>query len=431
MEGNNLFLILLISTFSLHLLIVGSVASHSPCIMNSSGRKNKVKRDPHGGNYIMDCASFTTTYESFIPLVDRAYWIKASKDEGFQERISLSMYRYYMIQHLYARLAQIRVAKGLGDEEEKQFAKHVYGVASCVPYSVFIFLYNLGDLQITPRSGDRQFFEYSVIMWPNEEGHFGRVDSSNHWKYMSLPAPAVVAQAIQEDLAYTRDTAGNPHWDLPPELAPFTTEAHPGLPTANLLGWMPATPLTHAQRNILHSSGIRENNFDVVYPRFMFNAKLLEILHAYFKASTQITMNIKSFYEDKLQHFGGPEQLGWLERKVEAHAPFSRSISYVEKNVVGKLHPLQIKAADNVEFSLILGLRVKKHTAAVNDWAVYDWQGYERVPDTWIKTRNSVFEFGDLWDVNGTTIAVSQERDGIRMRFVDKSFNRLNYPGGE
>lgn len=194
---------------------------------------------------------------------------------------------------------------------------------------------------------------------------------------------------------------------------------------------MPATPLTPAQRHILHASGITENNFDVLYPRFMFNSKLLEIVHAYFKSSPQITMNIKSFYEDKLQHFGGAEQLGWLERDHDDQVPFSRAYSYVEKNVIGKLHPLQSKAADNVEFSLILGLRVKKHAVGRKDWAVYDWQEYERVPDSWVETRNSVFEFGDLNGVNGTSIEFSQERDGIRMRFVDKSFNHLNYPGGD
>ncbi|XP_011304617.1 uncharacterized protein [Fopius arisanus] len=435
MRRTDQFFLLFLFTCSLNFFQLCNCSSHIPCVKNSSGGKNKVKRNPHGGSYTMSCSSFTTTYESFLPLVDRAYWIKASKDEGFQDRISVSMYRYYMVQHLYARLAQIRVAKGLGDDEDQKFAKHVYGVASCVPYSIFVYLYNLGDLQIAPSSGkdleDSKYFEYSVLMWPNREGHFGRVDNTNHWKYMSMPAPMVMAQAIQEDLLFTQNSSGSPYWDLKPDIRPFSNDFHPGLPTANLLGWAPATPLTHSQRHILHASGITENNFDVIYSRYMFNSKLLEILHAYFKASRQITMNIRSFYEDKLQHFGGREQLGWLERDLEVDVPFSRSISYVERNVRGKLHPLQAKSADNVEFSLILGLRVRKYTGPVNDWAVYDWENYRRVPDSWITTRNSVFEFGDLQGINGTDISVSQERDGIRMRFVDKSFNHLNYPGGD
>ncbi|PSN32065.1 hypothetical protein C0J52_19817 [Blattella germanica] len=59
--------------------------------------------------------------------------------------------------------------------------------------------------------------------------------------FMRNTAPVVIAQRIQQDLAYTIDQEMPRIWNLRP------AEANAGLPTANLLGWALATTLTPEQ----------------------------------------------------------------------------------------------------------------------------------------------------------------------------------------
>ncbi|PSN42433.1 hypothetical protein C0J52_11752 [Blattella germanica] len=79
---------------------------------------------------------------------------------------------------------------------------------------------------------------------------------------------------IQHDLAYTMDQAAPRLWNLPEGLRPEQEIA--GTPTANLLGWGPATTLTPEQRSIIETSDIFVDNFNAVNLQFQFNKKLFE-----------------------------------------------------------------------------------------------------------------------------------------------------------
>lgn len=331
------------------------------------------------------------------------------------------MYRYYMAQHLYARLVQIRAAKGSSTNDEKRFANHVQSLAPSVPYGVFTYLNAIGDIEVMEGKKNetdlKHFFEYSFITWPNNDGHFGPVDWDTHWMYMSFPAPIVVAIAVQADLAIEDDKS---FWKLSSDYIP-DYDRYSGKPTPNLLGWKRATAVTTSQRQILHLCGINQDGYDVVNSQFQFNPKLMTIIHEYFKACHQVTVNIRTWYKTKKQNVGTMEQLAWLEREVDAHPSSTKTFSFIERDVLAMLHPLQTGTEYLSKLSLIMGFRVKKY-AEPCDWAVFDWGINRTVPHSWIQTRNLVFEYGDIGEISGTGIPFAYERDGIRAEFLERCY---------
>ncbi|XP_015109837.1 nuclear pore complex protein DDB_G0274915 [Diachasma alloeum] len=384
---------------------------------SDSDQKSKVLKDPKS-------RKFTTTFECFFPLVDNDYWINATREPKFQENVSLSMYRYYMTQHLYARLVQIRAAKGLATNDEINFASHVQSVAPSVPLGIFTYLKTIGDIEVMEK-GDhtsmftRHFFEYCFLTWPNNKGHFGQLCHDNHWKYMSFPAPAIVTQAIEKDLEMDEL---NPQsiWDLRDDLKPSLSRNI--RPTANLLGWKPATVLTIPQRQKLQLCGIFQNSFDVINSQFQFNPKIMTITHDYVKSSMSphAIVNVEAYYENKPLNLGGIEQLAWLKRPDEEKSiPYSKTFASVERNVEGMLHPLQ--SSYSSELSLIMGFRVDKSKGG-DDWVVYESGNYLKIPWEWIATRNQVFQFGDIGRVQGRAIPFSSRRDAVRHEFLVKCY---------
>jgi hypothetical protein len=55
-------------------------------------------------------------------------------------------------------------------------------------------------------------------VWPNQDGHFGRVDAVSHVDYESMPEPLVCAERVRQYLIYTTHPGADPVWDLPEEL---------------------------------------------------------------------------------------------------------------------------------------------------------------------------------------------------------------------
>uniref|UniRef100_A0A0C9QZ92 KatG_1 protein n=2 Tax=Fopius arisanus TaxID=64838 RepID=A0A0C9QZ92_9HYME len=363
---------------------------------------------------------FTTTFESFFPLIDNEYWIKARREPAFQENISLSMYRYYMAQHLYARLVQIKSAKGLASSDEKKYANHVQSLAPSVPYGAFTYLSSIGDIEVLEIIDEyemdfRRFFEYSFIAWPNQAGHFGPIDWDNHFLYMSFPAPVMLVLAIQADLE-----DGKSFWTL---ISKYIPDSHYSMlqPTANLLGWKPRALVTTSQRQKLQLSGITGDGFDVINSQFQFNPKLMAMVHSYFKACPQAIVNIKERYKSKKQNFGAMEQLAWLEPEVDTYSLPSKTFAFSEKHVLAVLHPLQTGTEYLNKLSLIMGFRVNKYIYP-DDWAIFQWSPNRTIPQDWILTRNRIFEFGDIGEISGTTIPFSYERDGIRTEFLERCY---------
>ncbi|XP_015109795.1 uncharacterized protein LOC107036369 [Diachasma alloeum] len=400
-------------------MIVVNLSNQSRGVYTSC--RNSLQHDDNAGEQNPQCSRFATTFESFFPLVDNEYWIKARREPTFQENISLSMYRYYMAQHLYARLVQIQAAKGSATNDEQKFANHVQSIAPSVPYGVFTYLNAIGDIEVMETKNNeshlQHFFEYSFIAWPNESGHFGSVDGDTHWMYMSFPAPIIVATAVQADLAIENHKS---LWKLSSDYIP-DYDRYAVFPTPNLLGWKPATAVTTAQRQKLHLCGITRDGYDIVNTQFQFNPKLMTIVHSYFKACPQASVNIKTWYTNKRQNIGTMEQLAWLEREVDPNPSVSKTFAFIEKDVLAMLHPLQTNTKYLSKLSLIMGFRVKKY-AVPGDWAVFDWGTNGSIPQSWTQTRNAVFEFGDIGEISGTAIPFSYARDGIRTEFLERCY---------
>ncbi|XP_063987398.1 uncharacterized protein LOC135167789 [Diachasmimorpha longicaudata] len=415
MIHNNSLSLLIIMMIFVNLSIPSPGAYNTSCL-------SSWKHDDNADEQKSQCSRFTTTFECFFPLVDNEYWIKARRESTFQENISLSMYRYYMAQHLYARLVQIKAAKGLATRTERKFANHVQSIAPSVPYGTFTYLNAIGDIEIMKTNKNNesyleQFFEYSFISWPNEWGHFGPVDCDSHWMYMSFPAPIMVAIAVQADLTVEDHQS---LWKPKSKYIP-NSERYGVFPTPNWLGWKPAAAVTIAQRQNLHLSGITRDDYDVINSQFQFNPKLMTIVHSYFRASPQAAVNMKTWYTNKRQNVGTMEQLTWLEREVSTNPSVSKTFAFIEKDVLAMLHPLQAGTRYLSKLSLIMGFRVKKY-AVPSDWAIFDWGHNGSIPQCWVQTRNAVFEFGDIGDISGTAIPFSYDRDGIRTEFLERCY---------
>ncbi|XP_063987412.1 uncharacterized protein LOC135167792 [Diachasmimorpha longicaudata] len=360
-----------------------------------------------------ECNRFTTTFESFFLLVDEEYWMRASRNSKFQDNISLSMYRYYMAQHLYSRLVEIRVSKNLANHKEKEYFLRVRSLAPIVPLAIISYLNSIGDVILVEYG---KFLSYEFPIWPNDDGDFERVSSKNHWKYMSFPAPVVVAQAIQEDLIM--EMKGSTNWNLKAHLIPPFEDGNPGLPTANLLGWKPATVLTTDQRQKLHLSGINQYQFEVLNSQFQLNAKLMKIIYKYLLANPIATANITEQYEPrKSPNIGTKVQIGWLERVGDTKYPGGRTIASVERTMLVR-KPLELME----ERSQIFSFRVNK--VGSDDWAIYGWNDYNDVPQSWKETKNSVYEFANFnRNILCDTTGLIDYRDGDRAKFLEELYS--------
>ncbi|PSN42432.1 hypothetical protein C0J52_11753 [Blattella germanica] len=155
-----------------------------------------------------------------------------------------------------------------------------------------------------------------------------QVNADNHAFYESLAAPKVLVLRIQHDLAYTMDQAAPRLWNLPEDLRPEQEIA--GTPTANLLGWGPATTLTPEQRSIIETSDIFVDNFNAVNLQFQFNKKLFEQVS---DRVTQAEAKIKLGTALPGSARGSITQLQWQERDRGEHIAFNRRQQYSEGTV--------------------------------------------------------------------------------------------------
>ncbi|XP_076279090.1 uncharacterized protein LOC143208528 [Lasioglossum baleicum] len=331
--------------------------------------------DFSGYNELRARRTFTVTNESFIPLVDKEYDLRASTDKRFATVVSRACYRYVNCMHLYARYAQIRSLRGHFDQEEQALLTYLKDKNYSTAPVIDSYLRCIGDFQV-----DGKHHQLEIPVWPNQTGDFGRVDHNTHWQYMALPAPRILAQAIVQDLRYTAGVDNQRDWDIAEELrpqpyAPDPTQpavvVRPGLPTANQLGWNRATQLSTDQRVYIEDAGITIDGFGG-RGRFCINNRLIERVHDALNGSAA---KIKLGGAITERPFGSPSQLIWLKREFVFEPSYNRIDHYMESELRGNCMSSVEKRVGSVAH--IFGLRASKDNYVVGDQERRLWCCYQ------------------------------------------------------
>jgi hypothetical protein len=333
---------------------------------------------------------FATSFEGFIPLLDREYDLIGSADRTFTKFISRSMWNYYCTQHLYSRI--IAICKHVGEARlcDERFPDTLHLENYPVPSSIDQYLRSVGD---TTNSQSIRY-RLKTPAWPNKVGHFGQVGPETHWKYENMPAPVVLVTQIQEDIRQTRNPRADPQWNLPEEIRP--EEVGCGLPTANLLGWRRATRLTTEQLSALEGAGITEDDFPVNNAQFQMSRLLFEMIADKVRMLAKTIKLVAACHQNPN---GSIAQTVWQTRDVMVKQSFDRTRKYCEYEVSVRSNSQQYKWV--VNGSMICSFRVRKDTIGRRrPWCCYDFRNYLNVPDAWNATRNTIFEFGHVEQLN-------------------------------
>ncbi|KDR14851.1 hypothetical protein L798_11491 [Zootermopsis nevadensis] len=94
-----------------------------------------IEFEDHGFSGLTPYRGENTTYEGFMPVVDREYDFIGSVDRNFTKFVSKGMWAYYNIHHLYARFIAIKRHEGMPTYLEERYADSFrsdnYPVPSC------------------------------------------------------------------------------------------------------------------------------------------------------------------------------------------------------------------------------------------------------------------------------------------------------------
>lgn len=86
--------------------------------------KNQPNEQPEGERIVMsgsDKKKFAVTFEGLVELIKTTY-SSISTNRYFAKRVSLSMYSYYIWQHLYARIAEIvRISSSIESDDKFRY----------------------------------------------------------------------------------------------------------------------------------------------------------------------------------------------------------------------------------------------------------------------------------------------------------------------
>lgn len=224
-------------------------------------------------------ATFTTTAAALGDIADVTYDQLCAMDRSFTKSVSRSMLEYYFVQLYYMRICQIELKNGSDDMQIRVQAESAVSSNWIIPSLFSEYLNCIGNF----KDSTGMVAEHREIVWPDNDvfngvrGYFGQVDEVTHVHYENRPCPGVIVQRICEDLRYTIAGGGNRMWNLPADLRPEPPEA--GEPTANMLGWAPATALTTEQRDGLTACGIDVHDDQNIFPTnriFGYNYDLME-----------------------------------------------------------------------------------------------------------------------------------------------------------
>lgn len=337
---------------------------------------------------------FAITAEGFIPLCEKEYDAIASNQPYFAKSVAKSAWVYYCVMCLYARLVTLKQEDGSSTYEEDSFASQVLSGNHSLPTPIESYIKALGHVV------DSASIRYKLNMpaWPNDDGTFGQVGPTTHWKYMSMPCPVVCKQRVQEDLRVTA-IPGVREWNLPVPLRPV--EAGAGTPTRNCLGWARAATLTNDQVAFLESANVMEDAFPAKFQKFQYSTDLFEKISL---ALSKTEEKIKISPQVKTGTEGALALVCYtvVENTIQDTSP---NVFYTESRNNQVVTSAEIDARQ-VLASLILSFRVQKDQIGnTRPYSAYSFGNYLNVPDTWHETRNHIFGYGraDRWNVREYT----------------------------
>ncbi|XP_076387958.1 uncharacterized protein LOC143264471 [Megachile rotundata] len=342
---------------------------------------------------------FAITMEGFVNLVRFDYIQRCAWSYTFRDAISFNMYLYAMMIHLYGRLIALRLVWNSMTEDDMNLLCYLKAKPRRMSRAIQEYFSNIGSFQ----DDNGRHFCITFPIWPNKNGDFEKVSATTHWKYMSFLSPRIVAYAITRDLAYTNGE-GRQLWNIPFDLQPDSmSDCRPGLPTANFLGWSPAFFLTKKQQDMLNKF-ITPSNFNATGP-FYLNENLFEYIDKKLRYVCPRTVHV-------LQHtLGSKGQIAFCEKeKVQSDKDVEYNTQRIAHYTDRKTRLVSCSWLDPYTSAHIhlYQYRVRKEILQIpqsNDhpcaeykhtWAIYDWNNYNNVPDCWINTRNTIYNYGDM-----------------------------------
>ncbi|KAL1131844.1 hypothetical protein AAG570_011455 [Ranatra chinensis] len=249
--------------------------------------------------------TYSASHDSFFPLLETDYEAIVAANKTFGKMVPRSLYRYYNVMHLWARLLAVDRQHGRTQEDERRFLTHFEHLDQYkVSNTVNLYLRGIGDFK--DPTGIKHYA--GVPRRPNENGHYGRASAQSHNFYEAVPAPAVVWECVRSDFLAQEP---NTEWDIA-EITPAAVNAapvdaaqappHPEipadddiaeegvaadppdqdeaeaarlLPTVNLLGWQLAQPWTNQQRTAILGAGFSADNPAYDVTRYRLKVSLL------------------------------------------------------------------------------------------------------------------------------------------------------------
>jgi hypothetical protein len=363
---------------------------------------------------------FTITADSFITLSRRTYETVCAADKEFGRHVSPGMYQYYNVIHFWARIAAIRDHYGYATDDEKNLIRYLSSREHPLHEPINAYLRGIGDFS-DPSGTEHKF---RLLRLPSREdfagigGFFGPVCPQTHHLYEPLPSPGVAALKVLNDLLFTRDPRLHPVWDLPDDLRPEPIEVegeevedwegdeaipeeerrevvrdvHELRPTANLLCWSTSVRLTNEQRQTVEACGIDEEGFADDFVRYSLSNGLFEALADRVRTSADRYKFGASLHEHQL---GSLAQCPYVEREPKEHAVFSRTKLYSEGGIRASC-AFQLDERMSVA-TRVMAFRMRKEPiGGLQSWPCYDFNQYLNVPEDWIETRNTVFNYGQV-----------------------------------
>lgn len=402
---------------------------------------------------------FSPSFDSFMPLVHADYCNIVSANRPFGKAVSQSVYAYYNIMHLWARVFAILRHRKILSNAETSFLERFEHDSFPVSEPVNGYLRCIGNFEDT--NGVEHIMSLSAR--PNRDGHFGRISVNTHNHYEAYPAPLIAITRIEKDFDFTEGRSQDPVWEissLRPTEAKVRPEAQPAqpvtredvphgppsedpnrvetglppiggdgrdvpesqttetpedveteqtrdMPTANLLGWYRSERLSTSQMSALRLNRGSAGFMTEFHMQYCMG--LMELVADQLRSLSNY--KIASALHESANGTNGQE--AYLHIKEGTN--FCRERYYCDAiSEVVCLGKIDVRIASTMR---VFGLRIRKNNYdELRSWACYDFNQYRDVPESWNANRNKLFVDGLELQAYGKQHSVAADRGAYRIQ---------------
>lgn len=256
---------------------------------------------------------FSTTHAGYMEIVDAEYDRLANNSTSWKKQVPKSLWYYYATEVFWARECAINARDSdRWTSEAEQLMQAFRHKQVPIPDVLSTYMRSLGNIF------DKEGCWAARLgpQVPNLNGHVGRIDEVNHFRYETTPYPFISVECLKLTVRYSLNEYPGTVWD-PPGLrpaafneydarrvpapaplavvavnpvprarrtvldeerednAPTQQQAEGFHPTVNLLGWMPLEKLTNKQIKMFAELGITGNDMPTTIDRFLYNEKVM------------------------------------------------------------------------------------------------------------------------------------------------------------